>query len=609
MSEFQLGALVAKAREWMRDDPDPATVAELERLITAADEAGLASRLNRRLAFGTAGLRGAVGAGPNRMNRKVVMQTSAGFANFLLSRVAGVPSVVVGFDARLDSERFALDAAEVFAGAGLAVTLLAGPTATPITAFAVRHLNADAGVMITASHNPPQDNGYKVYLGGADGGSQIAPPIDAQIAAQIDRVAGRSLAGVRCSSGFTRDGGSVSATYVRESAAFIRSAMAPAAARDQTEPSEAGDTVSGNLTVAYTAMHGVGHNLWSAVLEEAGLPGVASVPEQEQPDGRFPTVAFPNPEEPGALDLAKDLADRIDADLIIAHDPDADRLAIALPSRVPGSPARESSGPSATVTGFTQLTGNQVGLLLGWECAELFARGKNSGGDSSGGDSSGDERGALAATVVSSPALGVVAKEFGLEFVQTLSGFKWVSRVPNLVFGFEEALGYLVNPGIIRDKDGISAASLALAMAQRLHREGKSLWDRLDEASMRFGHFASDQLVLRMDSSDAVEALSASIRQHPPTAFGEVEVERFTDFSDPAHHFGGMPVAANVIQFDLCDGSRVMIRPSGTEPKLKVYVDASCDNGSLDERRSIAESQVAALRKAASVILSGSGGL
>ena len=609
MSEFELGALVAKAREWMLDDPDPATVTELEQLIAAGDAAGLLSRLNRRLAFGTAGLRGGVGAGPNRMNRKVVIQTSAGLANFLLNRVAGVPSVVVGFDARLDSERFALDAAEVFADAGLDVTLLAGPTATPIAAFAVRHLNADAGVMITASHNPPQDNGYKVYLGGAEGGSQIAPPTDAEIAAQIDQVAERPLADVRRSTVFTRDGGSVPAAYVRETAAFIPSAMAPEAALDHTDPSEPNDTTAGDLTIAYTAMHGVGYDLLGAVLEEAGLPGVVSVPEQQKPDGNFPTVAFPNPEEPGSLDLAKDLADRIDANLIIAHDPDADRLAIALPSRVPGGPARESSGPSATVTGFTQLTGNQVGLLLGWECAELFARGKSSGVESSGGDSSGDERGALAATVVSSPALGAVAREFGLEFVQTLSGFKWVSRVPNLVFGFEEALGYLVNPGIIRDKDGISAAALAIAMAQRLHREGKSLWDRLDEASMRFGHFASDQLVLRMDSSDAVEALSASIRQHPPTALGEVEVARFTDFSDPQHDFGGMPVAANVLRFDLVDGSRVMIRPSGTEPKLKVYVDASCDNGSLDERRSIAESRVAALRKAASVILSGSGGL
>ena len=562
----------------MRDDPDPETVAELAALVDRGDEEGLSRRFSGRLRFGTAGLRGEVGAGSSMMNTKVVVQTSAGFAQFLLGR-ANRPSIVIGFDARLSSRKFALAAAQVFAGAGLSVTLLDGPVPTPILAFSVRELNATAGVMITASHNPPQDNGYKVYLGGEDAGSQIAPPVDAEIAALIDEAAAHPLAEIALDDSVVFDAQATQAV----TDAYVTKTLAAGLTTSDVYTFADGDQYRETHTstppvIVYTAMHGVGFELTKTLFAEAGLPELQSVPLQEEPDGRFPTVKFPNPEEPGALDLAFELANEKTAELIIAHDPDADRLAIAIPSR-DGS-------------AYTQLTGNQVGLLLGWECAER-ASGEQAGG------------GTLAATVVSSPALGAVAEAYGLDFAQTLSGFKWVSRVPNLIFGFEEALGYLVNPGVVRDKDGISAAMLATQIAVRLHAEGKTLWDRLDEASAKFGHYASDQITLRLANDSEVERACARIRSHPPKAFGDLTVARFIDYLEDGH----MPVPANVLRFDLDDGSRVMIRPSGTEPKLKLYLDANSKAGSVKQRRDSAEGQVHALREAAEKLLSGSVGL
>jgi len=584
-----LDQLVARAEAWLSDDPDPATRAELLALVAARDEAALESRMGERLAFGTAGLRGELGAGPARMNRKVVMQSSAGFAAYLWERhrdderdADGLPpSCVIGFDARDRSDVFAEDAASVLAGAGIAVTLLDGPCPTPLLAFAVRHLDACAGVMITASHNPPRDNGYKVYLGGSDAGSQIAPPVDARIAALIERAAATPLDAIPRAASFARDGAEVRDAYVTATVAELKRGSADGGGHPGVTAGAA------PLRCVYTAMHGVGLSLTRDVVTRAGLPALISVPEQGTPDGTFPTVAFPNPEEPGALDLAMALAEKERADLILAHDPDADRLAIALPTQA----SKQQDRPEVV-----RLTGNQLGLLLGWECAERAT-------------TRGIRAGALAATIVSSPALKPVAEQYGFNFVQTLSGFKWVSRVPDLIFGFEEALGYLVNPGVIRDKDGISAAALLLTLAQRLHDEGKTLWDRLDEASERFGHFASDQVVLRLASSKAVEAVSMSIRQNPPTYFGEVSVGAFTDFTSEAQEFGGMPVPANVMQFDLADGSRVMIRPSGTEPKLKVYLDAHCDEGSVAQRKETAGARVTALTEAARALLRNGGEL
>lgn len=558
----------------MHDDPDPETVAELVALVERGALEELSRRFSGRLRFGTAGLRGEVGAGQSMMNTKVVIQTSAGFAAFLNSRLNGVnapaathkPTIVIGFDARLSSRKFALAASQVFAGTGLAVTLLEGPVPTPLLAFAVRELGASAGVMITASHNPPQDNGYKVYLGGQDAGSQIAPPVDAEIAALIDEAAAHPLSELALDESVVFDAQATQAVTDAYTSANV----------DQIR----GRHTSPPPVIVYTAMHGVGFELTRRLFAEAGLPELHSVGAQQEPDGRFPTVRFPNPEEPGALDLAFELAGETAADLIVAHDPDADRLAIAIPDR---------GG-----AGYTQLTGNQVGLLLGWECAER----------ASGGTLAANG-GTLAATVVSSPALGAVAEAYGLDFVQTLSGFKWVSRVPNLVFGFEEALGYLVNPDVVRDKDGISAAMLAAHIAVRLHGEGKTLWDRLDEASARFGHYASDQIVLRLADDSEVEQACARIRSHPPKAFGDVAVARFIDYLDDGH----MPVPANVMRFDLEDGSRVMIRPSGTEPKLKLYLDANSSEGSVEQRKSRAESQVEALRVATEALLLGAVGL
>lgn len=578
--------LVSAAREWMRDDPDPETVAELAALVDRGELEELSRRFSGRLRFGTAGLRGEVGAGSSMMNTKVVVQTSAGFAQFLLGR-ANRPSIVIGFDARLSSRKFALAAAQVFAGAGLSVTLLDGPVPTPILAFSVRELNATAGVMITASHNPPQDNGYKVYLGGEDAGSQIAPPVDAEIAALIDEAAAHPLAEIALDESTVFDAQATRAV----TDAYVAKTLAAGLTTSDVYTFADGDQYRETHTstppvIVYTAMHGVGFELTKTLFAGAGLPELQSVPLQQEPDGRFPTVKFPNPEEPGALDLAFELANEKTAELIIAHDPDADRLAIAIPSR-DGS-------------AYTQLTGNQVGLLLGWECAERASGGglANSGGALKKG------RGTLAATVVSSPALGAVAEAYGLDFVQTLSGFKWVSRVPNLIFGFEEALGYLVNPGVVRDKDGISAAMLATQIAVRLHTRGKTLWDRLDEASAQFGHYASDQITLRLVSDSEVERACARIRSHPPKAFGDVTVARFIDYLEDGH----MPVPANVLRFDLEDGSRVMIRPSGTEPKLKLYLDASSKGGSVEQRRDSAEGQVRALRAATEKLLRGAVG-
>lgn len=515
------------------------------------------------MSFGTAGLRGRIGPGPRRMNGTVVAQSSAGLAAYLHARAAAglcasPPSVVIGYDGRRLSDRFARDAAETLAGCGVRVTLLPSLGPTPLTAFAVRHLSVSAGVMITASHNPPRDNGYKVYLGDADDGSQIAPPVDAQIAAEIDRAAATPIAALPRSDAYEVAGPEVAQAYVEQTAAALRDGWAPVA--------------EAPLCVVYTALHGVGAELSRRVFEAAGLPLVDPVESQDRPDGAFPTVDFPNPEEPGSLDLAFSRAREVDADLVLAQDPDADRLAIA--PRDPASPE-----------GYRRLSGNELGLLLGWRAAERERLRAALAGES--------PRGALACTLVSSPALRAVAADYGLDYAETLSGFKWVSRVPGLLFGYEEALGYLTHPEVVRDKDGISAAADALAMARECRAAGRTIWDLLDEASARFGHFASDQIVLRFDSVQQASELLAEVRRDPPSELAGVPVARTQDLLE-----GGAEVPADVLRFDLTDGARVMLRPSGTEPKLKIYLDAFCDSGSVAERKAAAASRLAALRRA-----------
>ena len=560
------GALFSEVSQWIAHDPDPETRAEAQSRLALAergDSAALSQlqdAFGGRLAFGTAGLRAEIGAGPRRMNRVVVSQTSAGFAEFLLQRAragaaATPPSVVIGYDGRINSDVFARDAAEILAGAGVRAILLPEPLPTPVTAFAVRHLNASAGVMITASHNPPRDNGYKVYLGDADAGAQIAPPTDAQIAALIDARATLPCSELPRSADYELAGAGIADAYVEATGAAVRDGLpAPVAAVPPV--------------VVYTALRGVGSVTAQRVFAAAQLPAVIPVRAQDLPDGAFPTVSFPNPEEDGALDLAYETARDHDADLIIANDPDADRLAIAVPH-----PAEPS--------GYRRLTGNELGTLLGWRAAERARR-------SAGGR---PPTGALANTIVSSPVLGAIAREYGLDHVETLSGFKWVSRVPRLIFGFEEALGYLTHPSVVRDKDGISAAADALAMVCELVAEGRTVWDLLDEASERFGHFASAQVVMRLASPVAVAEVAESIRREPPTAISGIAVERIRDFLQP----GLSAVPANVLAYDLADGSRVMIRPSGTEPKLKSYLDVRCTEGSVAARQESAAATLAAL--------------
>lgn len=553
--------LLDAARAWLAQDPDDETRVELSTLIDAAeaqDAAALAElhdRFDTRLAFGTAGLRGEIAAGPNRMNRVLVSQAAAGLAAFLIERTTDgeQPSIVIGYDGRKNSAVFATDTAEIMAGAGIRAILLPRLLPTPLVAFAVRHLDVSAGVMVTASHNPPNDNGYKVYLGGADEGSQIVAPVDAEIAVQILRVASEEhVLELPRSDAYEIAPESVVEAYVAQTASL--------ASRPTVQPK-----------VVYTAMHGVGWQTFRSVLEAAGFDEPTVVRQQIEPDSAFPTVSFPNPEEPGALDLAFQTAREVDADLVIANDPDADRLAIAI---------RDSSQPAE----FRALTGNEVGALLGWRAAELL--------DASARDEQ-SASGTLACSIVSSPALRAVATEYGLEFAETLTGFKWVSRTPGLVFGFEEALGYLVNPSTVRDKDGISAAVALLDLAAGLAARGLTLDDQLDAFSMRFGQFASGQVSVRVTDLSQITRVMGRLRAEPPAEIGGIRVSSIDDLLGE----GGALPPSDVLRIHLDDGSRVMVRPSGTEPKLKVYLDTQSSDGSLEERRSAASAALSRLEE------------
>jgi len=521
-------SVVDTARAWIEQDPDAETRAELEQLIASGDTEELAARFAGRLEFGTAGLRAELGAGPLRMNRVVVTQAAAGLARFLIDS-GRARSVVIGYDGRVNSDVFARDSAEVMRGLGLDVTLLPRALPTPLVAFAVRHLDVGAGVMVTASHNPPRDNGYKVYLGGDDEGSQIVPPVDGEIAAAIDVVAAGDIRALDRADYTVADESLVQA-YVDATAATVPAPGLPADA----QPS-----------VVYTAMHGVGWETARAVFTQAGFREPAVVSEQIEPDGAFPTVSFPNPEEPGAMDLAIARGVALDADLVIANDPDADRLALAIP---------DAAGS------FRRLAGNEVGWLLGWRAA---ARAADAG-----------VTGVLAASIVSSPALARVAEQYGLGHRDTLTGFKWVSRVPDLLFGYEEALGYLVDPQVIRDKDGISAALELLSLATELAVEGKTIADQLDAFAERFGSFASGQVATRVDDLSRIGEIMASLRSSTPTELGGVAVTATTDFLDGVE---GFP-PSDILRFDLDGGARVIVRPSGTEPKVKVYIDTVAES-------------------------------
>jgi phosphomannomutase len=544
------------AKAWLDQDPDPVTRAELEALIPAAEGGDAAAmddlrdRFDTRLTFGTAGLRGELGAGSNRMNRVLVSQAATGFARWLLARDENA-SVVIGYDGRVNSDVFARDSAELMAGAGLRVVLLPRALPTPVLAFAVRELGLSAGVMVTASHNPPRDNGYKVYLGGRDGGSQIVAPADAAIHVAILEVADTSVVGeLPRSSDYETADETVIDAYIARTAALVTHTAESAV----IEP----------VSFVYTAMHGVGWEVAQRVFRDAGLGEPTVVAEQIEPDGAFPTVAFPNPEEPGAMDLAFATARAAGAELIIANDPDADRLAVAIP---------DASAPE----GWQRLSGNAVGALLGWRAAERLER--------------EGRQAKFAASLVSSPALAAVAAAYGISYSDTLTGFKYISRVGGLGYGYEEALGYLVDPAKVRDKDGISAAVDFLALAGELKAAGHTLDQHQRDFDERFGAFASAQVSLRVTDLSRIGAIMADLRDSAPNEVGGVRVEQVDDF------IGGFGVfdPSDILRFWMRGGARVIVRPSGTEPKVKVYIDASSDQGSVDERRAAAHAEVAAL--------------
>ena len=532
--------VVDDAKAWIAQDPDEETRAELTALLD--DEAALTERFATRLTFGTAGLRGEIGAGPSRMNRVLVAQAAAGFAAWLLAR-GGQQSVVIGYDGRKNSSIFAKDTAEIMQAAGVTATLFDRALPTPVLAFAVRHLGATAGVMVTASHNPAADNGYKVYLGGLDGGSQIVSPADAEIEKAILAVG--PVNELPRTTDYQTAAEEVVAAYIAQTAAL----------RTSTEPAP---------RFVYTAMHGVGWQTASAVFAAAGLGAPDVVEEQRDPDPTFPTVSFPNPEEEGALDLSIALAQKTGADLVVANDPDADRLAIAIPAD--GS--------------WRRLSGNEVGSLLGWRAAERLEQ-----------SDAPDARGTLAASLVSSPALAEIARKYNLDYAETLTGFKWISRVGGLAYGYEEALGYLVDPAKVRDKDGISAAVDFLSLVAELQAQGTTLAEHQAAFDERFGAYASAQISIRVTDLAAIGATMDRLRANPPATVGDQRVDSVDDFINGFGSFG----ASNILRLWVGGTARVIVRPSGTEPKLKVYIDAWSRTGSAAERRASAEAQVAAL--------------
>jgi phosphomannomutase len=516
-------ALRLAAQAWRDDDPDPATRAELDALLAAEDLDGLRDRFAERLQFGTAGLRGALGAGPNRMNRALVRRATAGVTAWLRETGRTGP-VVVGRDARHGSAAFAEDTAAVLAGAGFEVLVLPRPLPTPLTAFAVLHHRAAAGIMITASHNPPQDNGYKLYLGD---GAQIVSPVDGEISAHIDAVGPLADVPLATDGVRTLDGAIIDA-YLDALSPLVQ----PWSARE--------------VTAVYTAMHGVGAETIRLAFERVGFPPPHEVVEQVEPDPDFPTVSFPNPEEPGALDLSLALARDVGADLVLANDPDADRLAVAIPD-----PAVEG--------GWRALTGDELGALL---ADHLLRRGGHQPDDT------------LVTTVVSSRLLSKLADAYGVAYAEALTGFKWVVRAPapghRFLFGYEEALGYCIGE-VVRDKDGISAAAVAAELAADLRAEGSSLRARLEDIFRTYGAHVTRQRSIRIagtDWLDRVTAAMAALRSSPPVEVGGLVVRSVEDLL-PGARF----VPSDVLIYTL-EGARLVVRPSGTEPKCKCYAEA-----------------------------------
>ena len=510
-------ALVEEVKAWIADDPDPVTAAQLQALLEAGDEAALRPLFSGFLQFGTAGLRGAIGAGPSRMNRAVVGRTAAGLATYMAKR--GMKSVVIGRDARYGSEDYTFESAEILSGAGMDVYILPRPLPTPVLAFATAHLKCDVGIMVTASHNPPQDNGYKVYIGPeADGiayaSSQIINPTDGFIAADIDAVT--SLKSLPRGSKWTILGEDVITEYIQRT---IKLAPRP-----------------GEIKIVYTAMHGVGTETVQRVFNHAGFATLILVDEQCTPDPDFPTVAFPNPEEPGAIDLALAKARDFGADLVIANDPDADRCAAAI------------NDPKV---GWRMLRGDELGVIFG----EWIARTHPAG--------------TMGNSIVSSSALRKIASHYNVDFQEVLTGFKWLAKIENLAFGYEEAIGYAVDSETVNDKDGISAALFLAQIAMDLKRDGLTLSNLLDEIWARHGFHGTEQISIRVADMGAITRLLATLRSNPPREMAGRAVEGIDDLAAPTD---GLP-PTDGLRIWLAGGVRIIIRPSGTEAKLKCYIE------------------------------------
>ena len=515
-------ALVAEVKAWIEDDPDPVTASRLQKLLDSGDETTLRTFFSGFLQFGTAGLRGPNGPGPSCMNRAVVGRTAAGIAAYMKAR--GMTRVVIGRDARYGSADYAIESAEIFSGAGMEVFLLPRALPTPVLAYATTALKADVGVMVTASHNPPQDNGYKVYIGpDADGiayaSSQIINPTDGFIATEIDSIT--SLKSQARGNSWTVLDETLINEYVQRTSTLGKK--------------------PGNLKIVYTAMHGVGTQTLSQVFAKAGFPDLILVSEQAAPDPDFPTVAFPNPEEPGAIDLALATARSHNADLVIANDPDADRCAAAIKDR---------SGD------WRMLRGDELGVIFG----EWIAR--------------TSPQGTFGNSIVSSSILRKISAHYGIDFQEVLTGFKWLAKIEDLAFGYEEAIGYAVDSETVNDKDGISAAIFLAQIATDLAAVGKDLNDLLDEVWQRHGFHATEQISIRVADMGAITKLLAGLRSNPPREIAGRAVESIDDLAAPTD---GLP-PTDGLRLWLSGGVRIIIRPSGTEAKLKCYIEVISPN-------------------------------
>jgi phosphomannomutase len=514
--------LKADVQAWITDDPDPKTAAELTALLESNDEQTLKKYFSGFLQFGTAGLRGPVGPGPSCMNRAVVGRTAAGISAYMKEH--GMKRVVIGRDARYGSEDFTAESAEIFAGAGFEVFVLPRPLPTPVLAFATYQLKCDVGVMVTASHNPPQDNGYKVYIGpSADGidyaASQIITPTDKLIAKEIAGIT--SLASAPRGKSWTIVGEEVISEYVRRTAL-----IAP-------KP--------GDLKIVYSAMHGVGTEIAQRVFNHAGFATLILVDEQCTPDPDFPTVAFPNPEEPGAIDLALKKARDFGADLVIANDPDADRCAAAV------------NDPKV---GWRMLRGDELGVIFGEWIARTHIHGS------------------FGNSIVSSSALRKIAAHYSIDFREVLTGFKWLAKINDLAYGYEEAIGYAVDSETVNDKDGISAALLLAQIATELKSQGLTLLDLLDEVWSRHGFHGTEQISIRVSDVSQITQVLTRLRNNPPTQIAGRAVLSIDDLTKPQD---GLP-PTDGLRLWIDGGIRMIVRPSGTEAKMKCYIEVITKN-------------------------------